>query len=254
MKKVMILWTAILSSYVVNAQIQLCITTDKTTSLVFPFAVRYVDRGNEFVLAQQVKEMPTILLVKAAAKDFTETNLSVVTDDGSVYSFSVCFDSKPKTWVHYVPVNTKATTAMYATGILDNPKRVKKINDHKWRTNAEVIGIYVKADVMFYQIRIKNNSPIDYNIDLINFFIKDKKKGKRTAVQETLLKPLHVVGNTTKVRAKSENIMVIALEKYTIPDAKNLMLQINEKNGGRHFSIRIKNRKIMKAVVLPDFK
>jgi len=85
------------------AQTSLFITTDKTTSLVFPFAIRHVDRGTQAVLAQQVNESPTILLVKAAEKDFVETNLSVVTEDGSVYSFIVCYKSNPSTWVIYLP-------------------------------------------------------------------------------------------------------------------------------------------------------
>jgi conjugative transposon TraN protein len=236
------------------AQTSLCVTTDKTTSLVFPFAIKYVDRGNQSVLAQQVKDAPTILLVKAASKDFVETNLSVVTDDGSVYSFAVCYDVRPAIMVYYLPINNKATTAMYANAILDNKKSVKKINDHKWKTDAAVIGIYVKNDVMFYQIRIKNNSPIDCNIDLIRFYIRDKRKSKRTAVQDIDLKPLHTVGNITNIKSNSTSSMVFALEKFTIPDAKYMVLQINEKNGGRHFSIRVKNKRIMKAVVLPDFK
>lgn len=237
-----------------TAQTSLCVATDKTTSLIFPFAIRYVDRGNENVLAQQVKDVPTILLVKAASKDFGETNLSVVTDDGSVYSFTVCYDSKPTAWVHYLPINNKATIAMYANGILDNKKSVKKLDDHKWKTDAEITGIYVKNDVMFYQVILTNNSPIDYNIDIIRFYIRDKRKGKRTAVQDIELKPQCTVGNISKVKAHNNSVMVFALEKYTIPDAKYMALQINEKNGGRHFSIRIKNKKIMKAIVLPDFK
>ncbi|MFM9910319.1 MAG: conjugative transposon protein TraN [Chitinophagaceae bacterium] len=238
----------------VSAQTPLGITTDKTTSLVFPFAIKHVDRGTESVLAQQVKEAPTILLVKAAEKDFTETNLSVVTDDGSVYSFTVCYDVHPAVMVHYLPIKNKATTAMYANAILDNKKSVKKINDHKWKTDAEVIGIYVKNDVMFYHVRLKNNSPIDYNIDFIRFYIRDKKKSKRTAIQDIDLKPLHTVGNITNIKSNTTSTMVFALEKFTIPDAKYMALQINEKNGGRHFSIRVKNKKIMNAIVLPDYK
>ena len=254
MKQFVSLICAVILFASVNAQSQLCISTDKTTSLVFPFAVKYVDRGNQFVMAQLVKDVPTILLLKAASKDFTETNLSVITDDGSVYTFNVCFESRPATWVHYLPINNKATTAMYANGILDNPKRVNKIDDHKWKTDAAIIGVYVKNDVMFYQIKIKNNSPIDYSIDLIRFYIKDKKKSKRTSVQEIELKPLYTVGNITKIKSHSESTMVFALEKYTIPDAKYMILQINEKNGGRHFTMRIKNKKIMKAIVLSDLR
>lgn len=238
----------------VQGQTTLCISTDKTTSLVFPFAIKHVDRGSQSILAQQVKDVPTILLVKAANNSFNETNLSVVTDDGSLYSFIVCYDLKPSTWVYHLPVNNRATTAMYANGILDNQQTVKGVKDKKWQSTAEVTGIYVKNDVLFYQVSIQNKSSIDYTIDYIRFFIRDKKKGKRTAVQEIELKPIYTVGNLNKVAAETSSKLVFALDKFTIPDAKQLILQINEKNGGRHFSMRIKNKHLMQAITLPDYR
>ncbi len=254
MKQILCVMILTMLLFSAKAQTTLCVTTDKTTSLVFPFAIRHVDRGNQFVLAQQVKDMPTILLVKAATTDFKETNLSVVTDDGSVYSLTVCYDTKPKTWVHYLPVNNKATTAMYANGILDNQRCIKKLKSHKWKSDLSVTGIYVKNEVMFYQLLLENKSPIDYSIDLIRFYIRDKKKAKRTAIQELELKPVYTVGNTTLVKAHSKSAMVFSLEKFTIPDAKYLVVQVNEKNGGRHFTIKVKNKNIMKAIALPDYK
>ena len=254
MKKYLTTAFVIVFANLTQAQTQLCISTEKTTSLIFPFAIRHVDRGSQSILAQQAKEVPTILLVKAASNSFSETNLSVVTDDGSIYSFDVCYDGKPVVLVHYLPINNKATTAMYANGILDNQRVTKRIEDHKWKTDAAITGIYIKNDVMFYQLSISNNSPVDYTIDLIRFYIRDKKKTKRTAVQETELKPVYIGGNTKLVKAQSSSVLVFALEKFTIPDAKYMAVQINEKNGGRHFTMRIKNRKIMKAITLPDYK
>jgi hypothetical protein len=46
----------------------------------------------------------------------------------------------------------------------------------------------------------------------------------------------------------------IALEKFTIPDAKFLAIQIMEKNGGRHLFMKVNNRKIIRAIPLPDLK
>jgi Neuraminidase (sialidase) len=83
---------------VVSAMAQISslgISMDKTTSLVFPFSIRHVDRGTKDILVQQVKEADNILLVKAGAKNFSETNLSVVTEDGSVYSFVINYEEKP---------------------------------------------------------------------------------------------------------------------------------------------------------------
>lgn len=232
----------------------LSISKNKTTSLIFPYTIRHVDRGTKDILVQQIKEADNILLVKAATESFTETNLSVVTDDGSVYSFIVNFNSKPPVWVYHLPVINKQTIAAYANGILDNPKRIKGIKDRNRNIKAQLTGIYIKEAVIYYQLHLTNNSPIDYDIEFIRFYIRDKKKGKRTAIQEIELKPLHISGNTTIIKGKGQNIIVAALEKFTIPDAKFLAVQVMEKNGGRHMLLRIDNRNIMQATTLPDYK
>ena len=237
-----------------KAQTSLCISTEKTTSLVFPFAILHVDRGTQSVLVQPVKESPTILLVKAAAKGFPETNLSVVTEDGSVYTFVICYDNNPAQWVYHLPINKTATLAMYANGILDNPKTMRGIKDSKWDIHIKVSGIYIKDDVVFYQLNISNQSPVDYDIDMLRFFIRDKRKGKRTAVQENELKPLYVAGNILKVKANSSSAIVVALDKFTIPNAKYLAVQMMEKNGGRHLLMKVSSKKIMKAITLPDLR
>ena len=232
----------------------LCITTDKTTSLIFPFSIRHVDRGTKDLLVQTVKEADNILLVKAAAKDFIETNLSVIIGDGTLYSFVVCYDSKPSLLVYYLPINQKATISTYANGIIDNGKTMRGLHDDSWGMQAEIIGIYIKENIIYYQLRLDNSSSINYDIELFRFFIRDKKKGKRTATQEMEVVPLYVAGNSSEVKANSQNIIVMALEKFTIPDAKYLAVQVMEKNGGRHLFLKVNNRKLIKAIPLPDLK
>lgn len=232
----------------------LCVATDKTTSLVFPFSIVHVDRGTKDILVQPVQEAENILLVKAGLKDFPETNLSVFTADGSVYTFKVCFDAAPALWTYYLPINKKVTMAMYANGILDNRRTVWGIRDNNWNIDAAVIGAYIKDEVIYWQLRLINNSPIDYDIDVLRFFIKDKKKSKRTAVQENDLKPLHISGKTDQVKAFSKNIVVVALDKFTIPDKKFMVIQFMEKNGGRHLMMKLNNKDILRAIPLPDLR
>lgn len=236
------------------AQTSLCISTDKTTSLVFPFPILHVDRGTKDILVQPVQEADNILLVKAGLKDFPETNLSVFTSDGSVYTFQVCYQPVLTAWTYYLPTNKKATMATYANGILDNRRTLWGVRDNSWNIDAAVIGSYIKDDVVYYQLRIINNSPIDYDIEVLRFYIRDKKKSKRTAVQENELKPLQISGNTKQVKAFSRTVAVVALEKFTIPDKKFMGIQIMEKNGGRHLSMKLNNKDILKAIPLPDLK
>jgi len=232
----------------------LSITTNKTTSLIFPFTIKHVDRGTSDILVQQVKEADNILMVKAAGKDFPETNLTVLTSDGSIYNFEVNFENKPSLFVYKLPVQSSASMATYANSILDNPKTVHGISTRKWDMLVRVYGIYIKGNAIFYQLELDNQSPIDYDIDFLRFYIRDKKKSKRTAIQENELHPLYMAGNNKQVKAYQKNTLVVALEKFTIPDAKYLAIQIMEKNGGRHLMMKLNNKDILKAIPLPDLK
>lgn len=233
------------------AQQQLSISTDKTTSLIFPFPIKYVDRGTKDILVQPVKEDEKILLVKAAVKKFSETNLSVVTGDGNVYTFNVTYEEQPKELTFHLPPNKKASIATYCNSILNNRgKRIMQVVHSSIIT--KLIGIYIKDEVIYYQLEIHNHSPIDYDIELLKFYIKDKKRSKRTSVQENELTPLYISGNKTKVKAFNFSVIVVALDKFTIPDLKFLGIQMMEKNGGRHFNLKIYNGQLLRASTLPD--
>lgn len=251
MKKVFIVLLIFLSGGAF-AQTTIAVSSNETVSLIFPFPIRHVDRGTKEVLVQQLKQADNILLVKASTPQMAKTNLSVITGDGSVYSFAVNHSDRPGQWIYKVPLQTNANIATYANGILDNQRTIRGPRDSKWEIEAVIKGIYIKNEVIYYQLQFHNYSPIDYDIDLLKFFIKDKKKGKRTASQENELIPLHISGNTGQVKAHSSSVIVIALDKFTIPDAKLLAIQLMEKNGGRHLRVTVKNKHILRAIPLPD--
>lgn len=65
------------------------VTFDKTVHLIFPAPIRYVDLGSNNLIAGKAEDAENVLRVKAAVKDFeTETNMSVICEDGSFYAFS----------------------------------------------------------------------------------------------------------------------------------------------------------------------
>lgn len=244
-------------SWVVSTHAQspsLFITTDKTTSLIFPFPIKHVDRGTKEVLVEQVKEANNILLIKAAANSFPETNLSVITSDGSLYSFAVRYEAKPANWVYRLPIQSKVPPSTCAHSLLDNPRTVHGISDQKWGIYSSVSGIYINDGIIYYQIELYNQSSIDYDISFLRFYIRDKKRIKRTAVQEIELTPCFIAGNTTQVKANAHNTLVVALDKFTLPDQKYLAIEIGEKNGGRNLLMKVNNKKIIKAIILPNRK
>ena len=247
-----ILILLLLWSSVAQAQQPLGVSTDKTTALIFPFPIKYVDRGTKDVIVQPVKENEKILLVKAAVKQFSETNLSVVTDDGHVYSFNVTYNAKPDSLVIELPVFTAASIETYARSIADNKGIVRGIFDKSWSVEASITGIYVRENVLYFQLLLCNHSAINFDVDVLRFYLRDRKKGKRTAAQEVACTPLFIAGNPKQVKSYGFSVLVVALDKFTIPDAKFFGVQVMEKNGGRHLQLKVYNNAIVKAVVLPE--
>ena len=65
------------------------VTYDKTVHVIFPAEVRYVDLGSPDLIAGKADGAENIIRVKATVRNFpNETNMSVITEDGSLYTFS----------------------------------------------------------------------------------------------------------------------------------------------------------------------
>lgn len=253
----------------VNSQIpapsqELEVTYNKTVSVCFPAVITSVDRGSRDVMAQKVKGVENVLQLKAARENFPETNLTVITADGAIHQFTVNYAEEPNLLI----VNTKeidqdrksegrslifqmAMTESdfedYATRIVSAKKTVRFISEQNYKVSISLSGVYIKDNVIFYHFQFKNKSHINYNVDFLRFYVQDKTKVKRTASQEINIEPIYSFGNTQSVKGKSSEEVVFALQKFTIPDAKRLIIEVYEKNGGRHLNLAIKNKTIVNA-------
>lgn len=54
----------------------------KTTHLIFPYAVTYIDLGNAGIIADKAQGAENIVKLKANQPSFPQTNMTVVTADG----------------------------------------------------------------------------------------------------------------------------------------------------------------------------
>lgn len=248
------------------------IATGKTTSLVFPYAIKNVDRGSADLLVQEAKGVDNILQLKAAKENFAETNLTVITSDGNLYSFIVGYDRKPSQLTISFGTDTlsgidrgkvsqslsaseSATSEASMITTADKLLKIRKsivhgVRDKYYKMKFSLNGVYIQRNVMYCQIRYKNSSNIDYDVDMLRFYLRDRRRSKRSASQEIELKPLYVTGNTALIHGKTRSQCVVALPKFTIPDAKYLAIEMKEKNGGRNLLLKVHNRHIIQAKVI----
>ena len=247
---------------------RLDVSFNKTTNLVFPLPITSIDRGSQDIIVEKAVGVENILRVKADVKTFEETNLSVITNDGKLYSFLVSYNNNPTylnvNLTNVAPINTSASLQKeegaipsavmteqslktYSQKAISEKSNIHWVDNEASGMSLALTGFYVKANIMFCKLRIENDSQINYDIEQFRLYIRDKTQSKRTATQEIEIHPLHILGDTSVIRGISKDTLVIAVPKFTIPDGKYMVIEIMERNGGRHLALRVKNRHVVKA-------
>lgn len=250
------------------------VTYDKTSHLIFPTAIRYVDLGSEYLIAGKAEDAENVLRVKASVRDFeTETNFSVITNDGRFYSFNVYYSSYPEALSYNLQTMQKAVDKANGNEVLfeelgnNSPSLAGLLLETIYKKDKRVVkhigaksfgiqfilkGVYIHNGKYYFHTELRNRTNVPFEIDFINFKIVDKKVAKRTVVQERSLIPLRTYKPLDGIAGKSTEQNVFLLDQFTITDDKVLLIEIFEKNGGRHQTLQIENSDLIKASLIND--
>ena len=253
----------------------------KTVHILFPSPVTYIDIGSMDIIAGKADGAGNVVRVKAAVRNFTtETNLTVITEDGGFFSFDVHYAENPAVSTINIsapkqttvesgstqpePAPTEGRVLLQEVG-REKPATVKRVLGDIYRQNrmdvkgvrtkkygigVEVLGIYVHNDVIYIHTMISNETNISFEVDARQFIVADRKLAKRTAQQQTPLDILRVCNDPTVVRGHQRQRTVFALQKFTIPDDKVLLWEIIERNGARHQTVEIPAKELLDAKLL----
>ena len=235
------------------------VTYDKTTHIIFPSAVRYVDLGSPNLVAGKADGAENVIRVKAVVRNFRdETNMSVITESGSFYTFNVKYADEPlllniemKDFIHDGSKVNRPNNALdiYLKELgSESPKLVQLINKSIHKENKRHVkhigskafgiqyllrGIYTHNGLLYFHTQVRNQSNVPFEVDFVTFKIVDKKVMKRTAIQEQIVFPLRAHNYATVVAGNKDERTVFTFDKFTIPADKVLVVELNEKSGGR---------------------
>ena len=250
------------------------VTYDKTSHLIFPTAIRYVDLGSEYLIAGKAEDAENVLRVKASVRDFEpETNFSVITNDGRFYSFNVYYSSYPEAMSYDLLTMQKAVDKANGNDVLfeelgnnspslagllletiykKDKRIVKHIGAKSFGIQFILKGIYIHNGKYYFHTELRNRTNVPFQIDFVNFKVVDKKVAKRTVVQERPMIPLRTYKPLDDIAGKTIEQNVFLLDQFTIADDKVLLIEIFEKNGGRHQTLQIENSDLIKARLIND--
>lgn len=250
------------------------VTYDKTSHLIFPSAIRYVDLGSEYLIAGKAEDAENVLRVKASVMDFEpETNFSVITDDGRFYSFDAYYSACPSTLSYNLLAMQKAVDRSAGQDVLfeelgnnspslaglilqtiykKDKRFVKHIGAKSFGIQFILKGIYIHNGKYYFHTELDNRTNVPFQIEFMNFKVADKKIAKRTVIQERPMIPLRTYKPLDGIGGKMTERNVFLLDQFTTADDKVLLIEIFEKNGGRHQTIQIENSDLIKARLIED--
>lgn len=233
---------------------------DKQMYLIFPGKIIYEDHGSQDITVEKAEGVDNILAVKANTTFDKESNISVATDAGKFYTFSLRYAPNPEVFSFVIDKEEQQKVAILDEGELPSDEKTRIYEGIKKRLplnlgldeqisgmDFRIKNIFIHNNILLFRISMMNRTEINYTIDFMRWYIQDAKKSKKTAIQQLEQNILFTFDLPEEIPAHTEKTFTVAVNKLTIPDKKRLVIEIQEKNGGRHFFFKLKNKHILKA-------
>lgn len=236
------------------------VTVEKMTNLIFPEAVQIGVKVSRDILAQKVRGVENVIELKAVRRNFTVTNLSVYGKDGRLYSFllypgdsgvmnfrvdgdlgaayagsEVMLSGLP---ADVVRLRGDALELVGRRGFLHRRVRVDGLR-------LRMTGVYMRDSLEWVVLDIANRTQIAWTGRFARYFVEDRNRVKRRAVQDWVVAPVYgglpgPVGGDLTVR------FAVGFLPFAVPSGKRLVVELAGADG-RMVRMTVKSRLLLKA-------
>ncbi|MEC4084656.1 conjugative transposon protein TraN [Myroides odoratimimus] len=259
-----------------NAEItpyEIELTQNKTTHILFPKSIEYVDLGSSEIIANKVEATSNVLRLKTVKEDILPTNFTVITNDGKYYSFNATYKEQPiqlsydltkfekqkskkQSEVLFKDLGSISPSLvdLLMKAIIKKNKKELNIKSKSYGVEARLKSIYTQDGKLYFHLSINNKSNLPYEVDYVSFKIKDRRTTKRTTIHEVSLKPIRSYRDFQTINSQSKQDNVFMLDQFTFSDKQTLLIEINEKNGIRKQKLAVKKNKIQNVLMVNKIK
>lgn len=249
------------------------LTQNKTTHILFPSSVEYVDLGSSEIIASKVEVTSNVLRLKTIKENVSPTNFTVITNDGKYYSFNATYNEEP-TQLSYnltkfekqsnkqqsevlfkdLGATSPSLADLFMKAIIKKNKKELNIKSKNYGVEARLKTIYVQDGKLYFHITISNKSNLPYEIDYIGFKIKDRRTTKRTTIQEVSLKPIrsHIDYNLVDSKTQKDNVFI--LDHFSLLDKQILLIEVKDRDGVRNQKLKIYSSDILSILSINELR
>lgn len=237
----------------------------KNVALFFPEPITQGIVGNEnFVFTFNRDQEQYFGLLQA--KPGKSSNLLVINRDGSVFSFIIQYKENLTKLNYFLsesdnignerpipenqikdkePSNRTEPQNRYRTLcslFLKRNQRIGRIRKRSQRIILSLQNLVFHEDELYFVIQIENRSNLDYDLNFLKMAIETKKKGKKKSLQTLYKEPILKYHWPERIAKKSSRTLVYVLPKFSLGRDHRVVLELNEKNGGRNVKLNVSHR------------
>jgi hypothetical protein len=238
----------------------------KNVALFFPDPIRQGITGSEnFVFTYNREKGQYFGLLQA--KPGKESNLLVVNNDGTVFSYVVKYRKELNKLNYFIPpsssIGHEASADLsriakkkkadqlnnrgyyyryFSSYLIKRNQRIGRIRNRKQDIVLKVENIVFDQEELYFVIEIKNKSSLDYDLNFLRFSVETRKKGKKKSLQDLYKEPVFKYNLPSKVKANETVKLIYILPKFSLGKDRRAFLELNERYGERNLKVNISHR------------
>lgn len=234
------------------------VTTNNTTTLLFPQAITLCDIGSFDDYG--FKKNGNVLLLKAAGEDVKPTSIIVQYGDNKLLHSTLAYAPVPKElfiqfkeekeagFPNETRVKASADSVKDLTTKVVEKRLSNLVSDTKieYKTIANIdtkenIGLTLQniiqdSEHLYLKVLFINKSKIDYGIDMVEYVFRDPVKDGKTGWQRHNVYAT-ATNNIDQIKAKDMKVLGFAVPRFTVSKKGEFMIVVREKNGTRSLSL-----------------
>lgn len=232
----------------------------KTVALFFTEPImRGITGASHFIFTynQEVEQHYGLL----QAEPGVESNLLVLTKEGSVYSFILRYRSTVDKLFYFIPERARIGMEKPKKPVVIPPERVgdslaeqetyfKQFSDYllqvkpkhlkakrSRRIKLELQQLVYHQSELYVVLEITNRSKVRLDIELLNLYRVSGNKKRKASFQRQEVVPLVRYGRPESVKPGQAIRMVYVLPKFVLGNTERLQLELQEEKGGRKLGL-----------------
>jgi hypothetical protein len=246
----------------------------KNVALFFPETIRQGITGSEnFVFTYNRKTQQHLGLLQATPGK--ESNLLIIGNSGSIFSYIIRYSEQLEKLNYFIPgsksigneipqisgknseidicptgisevkneiAGTQTYYQNFSSHLLKSKPRIDRVKKRNEGINLRLENIVFDREELYFVIEIKNESPIDYELNFLNLSVETRKNGKKKSIQKLVLEPVFKYNLPGIIPVGKTARFVYVLPKFSIAGDKVVVIDLKELNGERDLKLSLRKQ------------